>query len=278
MKTRLQSLIGMVPIVLVNLLAVMFSASVARAQQIGYVLELNGEWSLNGATHLHEASKLPAGGVLRTSSPSDRSFYIVVAGLNGNIIERRECRKQGECERPIQLPQSPGIISRLFSAIGDLLGSSPAKYVAPISKGDDPSEAVVELSGDQVDLADVFGTIDAGKYFVRFGPIIRDQDSTSGKSLTPVWFEWDPKHPKPLRVSGLVPGLSKLSIVEPHGENFRETGQDAWVLICDESQYAKRSNSFREALTITQQWGQQVHSDVVRGFLRAALDFVAKQN
>jgi len=274
MKTRRTSKSGPTLIAVINFLAVMLLASTVRAQQVGYVLDINGDWSLNGNTSLHQASKLPAGGVIRANSPSDRSCYIVLAGLDGKIIEKRECRKQGECSKSIQLPQSPGIVSRVFTAIGDLVWSTPAKYVALISKGTDLNEAVVKLDGDQIDLAEVFSSVEKGVYFVKLDPVVRE-NSHSGKSFSPVSLEWGPGQPARARIKGLVSGLYKLSIVKPDGKGFLATDQDAWVLISNPSQYATNSDSFKEALTLTQQWGEQVHSDVVRSFLRASLDLIA---
>lgn len=110
------------PIVFFNLLSVFLLAHPAEAQQIGYVLDMAGDWFLNGNIRLHEASKLPAGGVIRTPSPSDRSSYIAVVDRSGKIIGKKECRNQGECDTPIQLPnvERPGLIRTIFGAVWDV--------------------------------------------------------------------------------------------------------------------------------------------------------------
>jgi hypothetical protein len=278
MSVKINSALGLISVALISLLAVGFSASAAQTQQIGFVLDINGEWFLNGKTSLHATSKLPAGGVIRASSASDRSFYIVIADLNGKIIEERECRKAGECNNPIQLPQFPGIISRIFGAVERLLGANPPRYVAPISKGDDLSEAVVKLDGSQIDLTDVFNTIEAAEYFVRFDPIIRRDSPSKAKSFGPIAFRWDPSRSRHLGVNGLKSGLYRLSIMEKHGNGFDDTGQYAWVLVSNALDYGKNTNSFGEALTLTQQWGRRVRSDVRRSFLRASLDLIAARH
>src|SRR5947208_12703173 len=92
MKSKLiKSVIRVMMIAALSSAAVLLLANPVRAQQIGYVLDLNGEWLLNGNTRLHKASSLPADGVIRAGSPSDGSF-IVVADREGKIIARRECR------------------------------------------------------------------------------------------------------------------------------------------------------------------------------------------
>src|SRR5262249_43790666 len=116
--------------------------------------------------------------------------------------------------------------------------------------------------------------VEKGVYFVKLDPVVRE-NRLSVKSFSPVSVEWGPDHGARGRIKGLVSGLYKLSIVKPDDKGFLATDQDAWVLISDPSQCATNSNSFKEALALTQQWSEQVHSDVVRSFLRGSLDFIA---
>ena len=93
---------------LVNLLfvssAVVLSAPPVSARTpVGYVLEVKGEWYLNGdySRALRRWQKLPPEGTvsIKSPTPADR---IVIARLNGEIIDKRSCDAD-LCSRPIKL-------------------------------------------------------------------------------------------------------------------------------------------------------------------------------
>src|SRR5713226_600236 len=190
---------------------VLICAGSLQAQRFGYVLDIRGEWILNGnsAARLSKGSALNVGGVITAANPADSGSYIVVADRSGNIFEKRNCGA-AECTKPIRLPNSVGeersLVSRLIGAAMALVSNEPAKYSSFVSRGADLREAVVKLSNEQLDLREVFKNMPSNRYLVRFEQISKDRPASS-QTLKPFAFGWDPRKPAPLVTHGVGPGL-----------------------------------------------------------------------
>lgn len=271
----------------VALLLLLSAASLQAQQTFGYVLDLRGDWILNGNgdARLSKGRSLSVGSVISPLNPSDTSAYIVIANRSGNIFERRNCGNAGECSRPIRLPRAieaeQSIVTRVIGAAMALISNEPAKYASFVSRGTDLQEAVVKLNDQKLDLSPVFRNMQGEKYLLRFEKVGKDKGATA-KSLKPIPFTWDSRKPAPLVTSDLAPGLYKVSILdvsllEPDGSG-ESTGNEAWVLVTTPNEYAKASSSFDAALNVTRQWGSNVKPGAVRQFLRATLEFITTQN
>ncbi len=249
-------------------------------QKFGYVLDVRGDWTANGAK-LSKGSSLNVGSTIQASNPSDGSSYIVVADRNGNVVEKRTCGA-GECNKAIQLPNSIGqersIISRVLSAAMALVSNEPAKYASLVSRGADLREAVVKLNNDQLDLQDVFQNMKRDRYLVHFEPLGKNSGNAATKPLP---FDWDPQKPSPLSAHGLAPGLyrvsiSEVSLLEPEAGG-EPSGNEAWVLVATPKNYGKAAPMFADAQQMTKRWGSDVKQSVTRSMLRASLDAITNQ-
>jgi hypothetical protein len=259
--------------------ALLITANSASAQEIGYVLDISGDWTLNNDTALTNSSPVTANGVIATKSPSDRANYIVIANRSGKIIARKACRNSGECNNPIRLPSptQPSVAGELFK---DIMGwwwrSEPKKYAAAESKGTNLNEAVAKLQNNQLDLSSVFLLMDADDYVLKLEPLFQVDKPTREKSGRPISYQWDPKKPKPLVGVELTPGLYRLSLLSNENEVWEETGTDAWVLISNQARYEELQASFKQAVDLTKDWGKRVKPNTARSFLRAELDRLSK--
>ena len=88
-----------------SLAVISFAPTVSAQTPVGYVLEIAGEWYLNGNTSepLRRWQKLPSGGTIRIKARTPDA-RIVVASLGGEIIDNLDCASD-ECSRPITLPK-----------------------------------------------------------------------------------------------------------------------------------------------------------------------------
>lgn len=253
-------------------------AAQARAQDVGYVLDISGDWYLNGATRLARTARLPANGVIRAGAQSEVSNFIVVANRSGAIIARRACNKPGECDSQITLPPAsePSVARRLFETVADWWNGNTEKYVTAAPKGDDINEAVVKLENNVLNLEPVFKNMEGGTYHLRFEPLA--QGGTAASSPAAVLpFKWEPGQATSLGACGLKPDMYRLSLLAPGDDDFNETGMEAWVLVTSAERYDSAAKQFGEAMSLAQQWGNQVKPNTVRSFLRANLDLLATQ-
>ena len=265
-------------------------AVVASAQEkFGYVLDVRGDWMVNGSAKLFKGSALNVNSVISSANPSDTNSYIVVADRAGNIFQKKSCGS-GECGTPIKLPASAGneqgFVSRLIGAAMALVSSEPAKYSSFVSRGSrgigpELQEAVVKLNDNSVDLSDVFKNMQSDKYLIRFEPLSKGKP-TRATGMKPMPFAWDPKKPASLAVNNFNPGLYRVSISDVsllEAEGSDDPGEnEAWILVATPDYYSKAAPSFVEAQNVTKKWGGNVKKTAVREFLRASLDFLTAQN
>ena len=264
------------------LLLLCCARGVSAQQTFGYVLDVRGEWRLNGSERLSKGGKLSVGGVITPADPSDGGSSIVIVDRGGNIFERRDCSNGGECARPIRLPATAGTSSstaaRLIGLVEGFVSGDPGRYASFISRGANLQEAVLKLDAQKLDLAQVFKNMPGDRYFVRFEKVGKGQKAEA-KPLE-LEFAWDSQKPAPLGAEGLAPGLYKVSVREVSllaPEEGEASGNEAWVLVATPKGYAKAAPSFDAALKMTKRWGDQVRQSSVRQFLRATLEFITTQ-
>src|SRR5207244_1983672 len=148
------------------------------AQQVGYVLEMEGTWTLKGSSKpLSPGETVPAAGVIRNQSPSGDD-HITIANLNGEIIKRircksgscYECRESGTCYDAVQsLPIAPpkaGMAAVTLDAVMKLILGEPDRYSVHRVRGKELPNGVAELRGDQLDLSSIFSKQGEGRYYL----------------------------------------------------------------------------------------------------------------
>jgi hypothetical protein len=255
-----------------------FASTAFTQEKIGYVLDINGEWYLGSVStqNLKKGSAVPGAGVIKARSPQEVSNLIVIADLNGRIIEKRYCRDRGSCIRPIQLPSTsqnqPSLTSRIINAVMGLWGTEPVKYKTFGSRESSKAlrEAVVSLKDGNIDLHDVFINKSEGPYLIRFVLPANQRRIALG----PLDFRLGPGNQSPIAVGALGPGLYEVELLDRNSQE-PDIGTEAWLLIANPEQYQELSSSFREAVKLTESWGGDLKRTTVSSFLRAYLDHLA---
>lgn len=256
-------------LIAVALLTALVAAAQQR-QQVGFVVNMRGKWILDSSQELKPGSPLPAGGRVQVRDPKGGD-YIEIADRSGQIIITRSC-DDGGCGQIIRLPaSSPGLAARLFGAAMALLNRDPVRFTVLLSRGGELREAVVKLAGEQVDLSAVLANKSRGPYLLRFEP--KSAGTPAGaKPIGPVSVDWDPNKLALVTVKGLTPGLYVVQPLNNEDREPLEPGTEAWVLFTTPEKFDTAFCDFREALGVTDQWGDAARQASKRQFLRAALD------
>ena len=259
-------------------LVLLFCAGAVRAQQtFGYVLEVRGDWLVNGGAKLSKGGSVSVGAVITAADPSDGGSYIVISDRAGNIYRRLSCGN-GDCARPFSLPASAASGKSYLSRVVDgMMGifykGEPNQYRSVVSRGADLREAVLKLDAQKLDLGRVFENMPGDRYVVRFEKI-EDGRRPAPKPVE-VEYEWDSQRRPPLGAQGLRPGLYRVTVREVR---HLEEDNEAWVLVTSPKGYAKAAQSFDAAVNVTRRWEGKVREDSKRQFLRAALEFITTQS
>jgi hypothetical protein len=254
-------------------------ASRAQAQQVGYVVDFEGRWLVNGGQPIARTGQsLQGGGTIsrQSASADDR---ISIADLNGKIVIHKNCATRGECDSPIQLaspPRQRGLVATAFGAVMSLVWGEPDRYSVHRSRDGELHDGVLQMKGDEIDLAAVFKTSESGKYYLRFVRVASGDKPPGSKSLGPIIFNFDPKHPSPVSVPGLQSGVYEVVLLEHQNEAYSPTDVTAWLLVRNAKEYQKSLASYEQAVALTRTWAADVTPEATRGFLRAQLDQLAK--
>lgn len=269
-----------VTVLFISLASISFTSTVAAQTPrtpIGYVLEIEGEWYLNGdtSTPLRRWQKLPSGGMVSIKAPAPGA-HIVIANLSGEIIDNRDCDSYG-CSQPIKLPRAStqrSLLRVALDATVDLLWGMPNRYTLARVRtfGSALSEGVVILDNREIDFGPVLKQ--TGRNYLRWRA--RPRTGPQGEWSEPVVLMKEQARPAVVAVSGFKPGLYEVNLQRLKDGSY-ETFASAWVLVATPSEYEGAAESFKKTLATTREWGSKVELGTSRQFLRAHLDYLAEQ-
>ena len=250
--------------------AVLFCAFVlasgmwASAAQIsaGYVVEVRGDWVLNGSSQVKASQKVPTGAAIRrrSSSPDDR---IQIADLRGQLIPSasQDCRNR--CSGIISLAssrthgaasQDRGYLERIFAAI---TGSSLLpSWTNRQARGGDLSDGVLRVNGEKIDIAPIIKR--EGEQLLKWRRIAPDG-------------QWN----EPVRLSitilsGFQPGVYEFVLVRSNGADFEQVAS-SWVLVSTKERYDTDLVAFTEVKKVVAEWGDAVSAEAKRLYLQGSL-------
>jgi hypothetical protein len=269
--------------------AVLFTCigEAAAETAIGYVAELHGVWQLylGGADsddlqkkQLVKGQVIPEGAAIRIKTPS-LDDYIVIVGLDLNILEQRRCRVVETCNSPILLPEkakregSAGRFASLLRDAWDRLRDESYQPSLHRVRGDAlMTDGVVALRERSVDLRDIMRYARAGRYVLTRSEDTGRQQTGAQRMV----FAWEPETTTTVAVGDLSPGL--FDINNESAVATRSSGKDspARVLVCFPSAYFDAASSFRKVLDVTDSWTDSIDPDTTRAFLRSLLASLEK--
>ena len=237
------------------------SAWAENNRDCGIVVGITEEWKL-GDRPLTLGSVIPRSAVknLKNKEPEPKGNLTV--WFSPQPPETYQCGKTG-C--PIDVKDN-SCAPQPGDGAAARLGREPAKYFMAASRGleGDLKEAVLPLTGSQVDVAPAFEKLDAGEYRVRFDSLRRTTDNAPSSKL-----EWPRGNTAMVSASGLKADLYRLTLLDASGE---PTGSEAWVLLSDAEQYAATSARFQETAKQVATWPSEVDPQAIRAILRATLE------
>ncbi|MFO1327946.1 MAG: hypothetical protein U1F56_11360 [Rubrivivax sp.] len=252
-------------------------AAAADAAATGYVVALQGHWTLQGqgrALAVGAALPLPAQLVVQAPLAGDR--IVVVAARSGALLAERTCADGADCRAPLAVaapaanapaPSWAASLARVMAR----LESAPDRYVATLSRQEAslPDQALVPMDG-RVDLAPALATLPAGRYELQLAGA--DCDAASGCGAPPQVVDWRPGQPLTW-LAALPPGVHELRL-RPAGRSAAPWRR-ARVLLLREGDAAARLAQLRDWSQAVRGWGDAVDAAARRSLLRALMDELA---
>jgi hypothetical protein len=260
-------------------LSLLMTQSAKAQEPVGYVVDMQGEWRLDGrSSNLAKLNVIPGGKTVRFLKPAIGKNYIFIADQNGKISWQRECFDSNldECNKPILLPvaQRTSLVSRLVRAVMNFWSKDPETYEALNSRGSESlHESVVKLTDKGVDLSLAFRDKGRDLYQLRFA--YRGRGSV--KEVATVVFDWNPAVPSLLLVPGMKPGLYKIELLDMQNQQLLGAGEDVWVLVRTPGKgYDQALADFQKVESHISHWTAEGLDESKRSFLRAYLDYLVK--
>ena len=257
----------------------LFLAPCSHAADVaGYVLALEGKWSLQGqAAELVVGAPVAQGARLVASSPAAGDHIVVVEARSGAVLVARQCDTARACARPLVVPrpsdapseQAP--VARLLSGILARIAGDPDRYIATLSRGTGRlADAVLPWSEGGVDLAPVLAGMPAG--------------SDHEISLTTLHCRGPgscPREPvmshiggrageRSTTIHGVAPGLYEL-VVHRARRSIGPEHVSAWILLLPAPEHDRAEEIYRAAVGLAERWGTDVDQVTKQGFLHALL-------
>ncbi|HSC63692.1 MAG TPA: hypothetical protein VLD35_08675 [Caldimonas sp.] len=252
------------------------------ADVAGYVLSVQGQWSLQGQrAPLLVGAPVAEGARLLAASPAAGDHIVVVAARSGAVLVARHCDTARACTRPVVVPapsdarsgESP--VARLLNGILARIAGDVDRYIPTLSRGSaGVVEAVMPWSERGVDLAPVFpGLAAASDAEIAVTTVqCRGPGACPEQPLTS--RIGGPAGERSTMVQGLAPGLYEVVVLTARGQIGPERIR-ARVLLLPAPQHAQAEELYRAGASLAERWGTNVDAATKQGFLDALLEELA---
>lgn len=258
-------------------LAFLAAPLLAFGAPAGFVLDLRGEWRVEGApAPLTVGAEVPAGSVLRAGAPQARSSITIVASRTGQILLTKKCAAAKDCDGPVPVPapsdgNAPGAMATLLEKVAARLRGNPSRYVATITRSERVlSDAVLELADGRFVPSPALAAAAPGTYEIALRPLPcpGGRDCTASELASD--YRWNPSSVSPLVAPGVAPGLFELEATRT-GAGFLPSPNTAWIRLSTGARFAKDAAAWQAARELVSGWGREVDSATRQTFLRGVL-------
>ncbi|HST11549.1 MAG TPA: hypothetical protein VLL05_14330 [Terriglobales bacterium] len=269
-----------------GLLLITLSLAAAAGAQKRLVLSIDGDWwDANGqplgfARPVNGQCVFGQGGSLQIADAETKAARTIVfeklgqqcpcAARPQHIPEHARCAEARIDPQHSNLTEASALGGSSLSRIFDWLMRSPQMYVVAAARGleDEPQEAVLPLSGSEVELSAAMQSLPAATYAISL-------DLVGGGVSVTSKLAWKPGGLDKATTGRVAPGLYKLSASVEGGES---EGAEAWVLVSAPAHFESDAKEFREVAELTRSWGDRVDANAKRAVLRACLHSLAARD
>ena len=264
---------------------------------VGFVLEVQGEWRMQGAAgpvKLQQGQALAAGTrVYRLSEPANTSassHRLVIARLDGEPLMKWPV-KEGVSGGPSALEQDSIMIApsrrprasfsdRVYSALAAALFGQKDRYATTLVRGAKAplAESVLLLKEGVVDFTQLLAPLPEGAYHLRLSVLAALPGEGTAKSA-PIRLDHRPGQQAKAGMPGGKPGLYIAKVVELDDGDWLPTGAEAWILLCDSHDFPAKAAQFQQLKDLANEWQKNSNSPAeIRSFLRASLEAISTEH
>lgn len=238
------------------------------------VVGLSGQWTRDDGTtgksqEVHFGQSVPKGAKL-----SGRKGDHIVIQCDG-AFDNQSCPATKGCHVEVCARQTAEAGSDKFQWLTSsvtLISRSPDRFITAVTRGlgPEPWEAVVEMNGDQVNLAPALANLADGKYRLKITNLPQNPAFAAEHAI-----QWSPGGVAGFAVPGIQPGVYSMVIMEGPGDI---QGAEAWLLVTAGPMAASLLQTWEQVKESIAPWREDVEAPYLHAFLRATLVALFESN
>jgi hypothetical protein len=240
------------------------------AEPIGYVLKLEGQWTVGGSRPLKLGQALTRDDVaagLAGSGPADR-LSLVLGGTPHTCVQRCE-KSMGAA--PADAKSGAFADSMLKSAM-KIFQQKP-DFPATVTIRGRLGDGVAATEAGRVDLSSVLKECRSDRIDLRFQTVAE----TPVRTIEPVAVPCEQGRPAPTLARGVEPGLYRIDLLQRSSDGYVARGVSAWVLVSPKDRYPQDQAAFAEAVKVSRSWEPAIEPETVLALQRAYLEHLANE-
>jgi hypothetical protein len=243
----------------------------ARAADIGFVLEVQGTWKVEGPGHivLKAGDSVPAQGIVVQLDKPAGAGMVLVSLRTGEVKTIDAGHNDlGKIATSQNTKRAWSLASKRYHS----------ELVSAQSRGGDDQrqlhEVLLSQKGSELDLAPAFEGLAPGLYRLRLEPI---QGLVAGDVTDPIpleTYDWSPSSPAAMKVAIPLRGAYVL-----YAYRHQTSGPEASavVVIASPDECKQMDNDFKAARELVTSWGNNAPEAVKVRFLQATLASLAAE-
>jgi len=238
----------------------------APGTDVGFVFDVRGDWVFAvDQRPINPGDGVAAGVVVKQSPPVSADNRLIIALRSGELLTITDA----QFDIPEKLDSAPQ--NRFWSLAKARYHSS---FVTAQSRGDGDAplrDGVLVWEDGKLQLAPTLDKVPDGDYELTLRPVADVLNNGAPEEIKLGTFTWRAASPSAVKIDTLPSGIYALDVKKPARGDEAPFEQSAVVVIGSPSQAKALTEEYRNAVQLTEGWGDQAPRDSVRQFLRSTL-------
>jgi hypothetical protein len=242
------------------------AAPLAPATDVGFVFDVRGDWVYAvDQRPINPGDGVAAGVAVKQSPPVSAENRLIIALRSGELLTITD----EKFDIPKKLDSAPQ--NRFWSLAKARYHSS---FVTAQSRGggDAPlRDGVLVWENGKLQVATAFEKVPDGDYELTLKPVADVVNNGAPDEIKLGTFTWRAASPPAVKIDALTSGIYELDVKKPARGGEAPLEQAALVVIGSPSEAKALTEEYRNAVQLTEGWGEKAPQDSVRQFLRSTL-------
>jgi len=238
----------------------------APATDVGFVLDVRGDWVFAADQRpINPGNGVAAGAAVKQSPPVSADNRLIIALRSGELLTITD----EKFDIPKKLDSAPAhrfwLLAKARYHSSFITAQSRGGGDAPLRDG------VLVWENGKLQVAPTLEKVPDGDFELTLRPVADVLNNGAPDEIKLGTFRWTAAAPSAVKIDALPSGIYALDVKKPARGAEAPFEQSALVVIGSPSQAEALTQEYRNAVQLTEGWGDQAPRDSVRQFLRSTL-------